>query len=77
MHSESFEDHDLILKKIDAAIADADSEAEKKAMGLTRDFEVAHGDVVRQFGRYPSRNEAMERESTAEEQEFLKSGAGW
>ena len=34
-------------------------------------------DVINRFGRYPSRNDCMGRESTAEEVEFLKAGPGW
>lgn len=33
--------------------------------------------VLERFGRYPSRNEAVGRESTTEEREFLKDGPGW
>ena len=32
-----------------------------------------HLDVVSNFGRYPQRNELLERESTPAELEFLKS----
>lgn len=35
------------------------------------------GKVIEQFGRYPSRNEALGRESTEEEKKHLESGPGW
>ena len=35
------------------------------------------GAVLERFGRYPSRNEALGRESTKEEEQFLKDGPGW
>ncbi len=38
----------------------------------TLDFEHRHKDIIDQFGRYPHRNEALNRKSTAEEKEFLK-----
>ena len=36
-----------------------------------------HAEVVARFGRYPSRNKAMGRESTPEELEYLKDGHSW
>ena len=33
-----------------------------------------HYDIIQQFGRYPYRNKVMERESTQEEEEWLKNG---
>lgn len=36
------------------------------------DFEKKHKAIIDRFGRYPHRNEILERESTAEEIEFLK-----
>ena len=41
-------------------------------------FAQKHAQVVERFGRFPSRNAALGRESVAEELEFLKEeGAGW
>lgn len=41
-------------------------------------FAMEHAVVIEQFGRYPSRNAALGRESTAEELEYLKRpDAGW
>ena len=42
MHSEQLEDHLLLLNKLNAAIKDADTEAEVKAMEMTKDFENKH-----------------------------------
>ncbi len=42
------------------------------------DFAVKHAEVIVKFGRFPSRNAALGRESTSEEREFLsRDGAGW
>lgn len=35
------------------------------------DFAIRHADVIRRFGRYPARNAALGRASTADEVEFL------
>lgn len=77
MHAESPELHELMLKKLQQAIDSCGSEGEKKAISQTKDFEEKHYNVIKRFGRYPSRNEALGRESTPEESEFLKNGPGW
>ena len=42
------------------------------------DFARAHADVIERFGRFPSRNAALGRTSTAEEAAYLSQpGAGW
>jgi uncharacterized protein (DUF924 family) len=33
-----------------------------------------HADIIRRFGRFPHRNQALDRATTAEEQAFLDSG---
>eukprot|EP01063_Lacrimia_lanifica_P038634 TRINITY_DN8260_c0_g2_i1.p1 TRINITY_DN8260_c0_g2~~TRINITY_DN8260_c0_g2_i1.p1 ORF type:complete len:210 (+),score=94.83 TRINITY_DN8260_c0_g2_i1:77-631(+) len=40
-------------------------------------FEEKHKAVIDRFGRYPSRNAVLGRQSTPEEEEFLKEGQGW
>jgi uncharacterized protein (DUF924 family) len=69
--------HEYMQKKLQVGINNCSSEGEKKAISQTADFEEKHYNVIKRFGRYPSRNEAMERKSTPEEVEFLKNGAGW
>jgi uncharacterized protein (DUF924 family) len=40
-------------------------------------YAVAHRDVIARFGRFPHRNRALGRESTAEEQAWLDAGGGF
>jgi len=40
----------------------------------TQRFAVLHRDIVARFGRFPHRNAALGRETTAEEQRFLDEG---
>ncbi|OLF38546.1 hypothetical protein BTV98_05370 [Psychrobacter sp. Cmf 22.2] len=61
MHSESLMIHDRYLPLFEQ-LNDA----------MTLDFEHRHKDIIEQFGRYPHRNEVLDRESTAAEEEFLK-----
>lgn len=41
------------------------------------DYAIEHRDIVAKFGRFPHRNKALGRESTADEIEFLKGHAGY
>lgn len=91
MHSEDMADHDRLKSLIDARRAEAQSDTERSAIDLFMDFEQKHrqsffglwnnadmvGKVLEQFGRYPSRNDALGRKSTPEEEEHLKQGTGW
>ncbi|WYZ37745.1 hypothetical protein EsH8_II_001251 [Colletotrichum jinshuiense] len=49
-------------------------ETAKDLLETNYDFEMKHRDIIAQFGRYPHRNAAMEREPTAEEKKYLESG---
>ncbi len=61
MHSESLADQEYAMQLYQQA-------------GLDDNLRYArhHHDVVKRFGRFPHRNEALGRESTAEELEYLK-----
>ncbi len=38
------------------------------------EYAEAHGEIIDRFGRFPHRNQALGRESTPEEAEYLASG---
>lgn len=61
MHSESKEIHNQSIVLFEEL-------GEEK----TTDFAYKHKEIIDRFGRYPHRNNALNRESTAEEIEFLK-----
>lgn len=65
MHSESLVVHEEALR----LFTDLDNENILK-------FEIAHADCLRRFGRYPRRNAALGRESTAEEKAYIADGDG-
>lgn len=52
----------------------ADVEGAKTMAKLQMEFEMKHYDIIKQFGRYPHRNAALGRETTAEEKEYLENG---
>lgn len=62
---------------------DAEGQARSVAMfdalGLAENAKFAHdhADVFARFGRFPSRNAALGRESTEEERAYLAAGGGW
>ena len=60
MHSESLAIHDAGLPLF-----------ESTAQENTIKYEVMHRDIIKQFGRYPHRNECLGRKSSAAELEFL------
>jgi len=58
-----------------AALASVDGSAPLlAALRASADYAVMHRKIVDRFGRFPHRNRALDRESTDEEREFLKSG---
>jgi uncharacterized protein (DUF924 family) len=44
------------------------------ALGNVADYAAAHRNIIERFGRFPHRNEALGRDSTGEELEYLNSG---
>ena len=61
MHSESPAIHQGAVKLF-----------EQPGMETNLDYELKHQTIIERFGRYPHRNEALGRESTPEELEFLQ-----
>ena len=62
-----------------------DAESQRRSVELftalgeeeNRRFAVDHAEVFARFGRFPSRNAALGRETTAEERAYLEAGGGW
>ena len=77
MHSESLEDHDLYVSRATHLSKETKAEGDEPARGYTNyglNFDEKHAALIRQFGRYPHRNAALGRETTAEEKKFLEEG---
>lgn len=66
-HSEDIADQDLSVRLCEAH-RDATGDAE------TLRWAEIHRDIIARFGRFPHRNRALGRETTAEEQAFLDDG---
>jgi uncharacterized protein (DUF924 family) len=77
MHSEYLEDHekhDELMKEFEQDIMGNGDEELAKHFEMQMKFGTMHTDLLRKFGRYPHRNEHLNREHTKEEKEYLESG---
>jgi len=64
MHSEKLDDQESCV-----GLCEARLEGEK-----TLRFALIHRDIIDRFGRFPHRNEILNRDATSEEQAFLREG---
>ena len=71
MHSEALADQERCIELF-AQFARELPESERESARAQRQYAERHRDIVRRFGRFPHRNRLLGRESTPEEQEFLK-----
>jgi len=64
MHSESLKDQDMMVALADQRLDDDSTLFHARS----------HRKLIQRFGRFPHRNEILQRESTAQEREYLKDG---
>lgn len=66
MHSESLDVHEKAMSIF-------------KSLGNKAifEYEIKHKNIIKEFGRYPNRNKALNRESTPEEIVWLEAGGGF
>jgi uncharacterized protein (DUF924 family) len=60
MHSESLNIHEIAMKLF-----------KENNVASNYEFEVKHRDIIKKFGRYPHRNDILDRKSTEDEIQFL------
>ena len=75
-HAEDMAHQDRCVALSERAAAEAPPELASLSASLV-DYAVKHRAVIARFGRFPHRNAALGRESTADEREFLASGRGF
>lgn len=73
MHSEVAAD----VRYCEAIAIKINESANIKIFGMMVQMADGHACVVEEYGRYPSRNKALGRVNTPEEQKYLDSGVGW
>ena len=69
-HSEDIADQELCVELFAKLRDETPQHAE--SLKDAHDYAVKHYDIIKRFGRFPHRNNALGRESTAEEVEYLK-----
>lgn len=69
-HSEDLADQDRSVELFRELVTSAPA-AQWETFSSFVDYAVKHRDVIRQFGRFPHRNQILGRESTPEEKAFL------
>jgi len=74
MHAEKLSLQELGVEKFDELAQQVDGSLQEAAQGNLK-FAREHRDTVARFGRFPFRNKVLNRKSTAEEIDFLDSGA--
>jgi uncharacterized protein (DUF924 family) len=70
-HSESLEDQNEAVARYEALLHDVPPERRADFTGYL-DFAKRHREIIERFGRFPHRNAILRRESTAEEEAFLR-----
>lgn len=72
-HSERLADADLAVELAEQIAREAPSEL-SSILRFSADQAKGHRDVIARFGRHPHRNSLLGRDSTPEEQNYLKTG---
>lgn len=70
-HSENLKDQEKSVELFTEMEKNAEDTL-KKEIGFYKDYAIKHYDIVKKFGRFPHRNKILGRETTKEEEEFLK-----
>ena len=75
-HSEATEDQEQSVARFTDLLVES-REGFRSLIESTLQYAKAHKEVIDQFGRFPHRNAALGRESTADEKEWLAEGGGF
>ena len=77
MHSESLQDQDDCVAAFESLATETSGPGDER-VNLYVKYAKAHRDIIKQFGRFPHRNQALGRTSTPDEEAFLKTpGSGF
>ena len=71
MHAESLKIQELSVKTFRELTEDVPGDEQDLAYGHV-DYAIKHWEVIKRFGRFPHRNEVLDRQSTEEEIVFLQ-----
>ena len=71
VHSEDLDNHRLCIQLEEKLVASVEREHQKNLQGFL-DSAIEHKEIIERFGRYPHRNQVLQRISTPEELEYLR-----
>jgi len=77
MHSEDIEDHKKVIEFYETQEGCLPDGWQKAYAQNGLSFAKSHAEVIEKFGRYPHRNAVLGRQSTPEEEEYLKTADRW
>jgi len=72
-HSENLQDQEFSVAQFTNLIESVDDQW-RESMKFYHQYAVDHMEIIRQFGRFPHRNQLLGRDSTAEEIAYLEDG---
>jgi len=73
-HSEKLSDQEQSVKLFTRLLTKYPDEFHQVVIQNAVDFAVEHLEIIKRFGRFPHRNKVLNRQSTVQEIEYLKSG---
>ncbi|KAF2716340.1 hypothetical protein K431DRAFT_289487 [Polychaeton citri CBS 116435] len=77
LHSEHLPSHDIVISNLKASLSDMETRDDKAAVeyiNANLAAEEMHYTPIKEFGRFPHRNECLGRDTTEAEAEHLKDG---
>lgn len=74
-HSEDLNVQNLSVEMFKSKVESAETQVQSEKALESVQYAELHRDIIKQFGRFPHRNEILDRESTAEELKYLADGA--
>lgn len=75
MHSEKIEEENLCVKLFQELTSEYSNNTAMHGIALSfNGYAEDHWKIVNEFGRYPHRNEVLNRESTEKEKKYLQEG---
>jgi uncharacterized protein (DUF924 family) len=72
MHSEKLQDQEKGIEILDRTLQEIRDAQHVKIIENTKKFAIEHKEIIERFGRFPHRNAALGRPSTAQELEYLR-----
>ncbi|MCJ8318449.1 MAG: DUF924 domain-containing protein [Colwellia sp.] len=73
-HSEKLTDQEQSVELFTKLLTKYPDEVHQAVIQNAVDFAVEHLEIIKRFGRFPHRNKVLNRQSTTQELEYLKSG---